>query len=363
MDEEHKLNGGDAERSEYLWDRSGAADPVIQHLERTLEAFRPARFITPPFPNVEPASGFSSWWSSVTSMAWVPRLAAATLLAAAVVFGILLTRSESPSSPAAKTWEVELTSAQPAGGTVQEAARKSRLLVGETLETDSASTASISVAEVGRLDLEPSTRLRLVQSSKGRQRIALDRGTIHAAIWAPPGEFVVDTPSAMAIDLGCMYTLKVDESGGGILRTTLGWVGFRSGGRESFIPAGAAAITRPQLGPGTPYFEDASEDLRKALSQFDASNDPSVRHAAVQTILFEARVHDSLTLWHLLSRADDVDRPAVFDRLAALVPPPEGVTPDGILRRNREMLDAWWNALDLGDIGLWRRFEQSWIGR
>ena len=47
----------------------------------------------------------------------------------------------------------------------------------------------------------------------GLKRIALDRGTIHAYIWAPAGEFVVDTPSAVTVDLGCAYKIKTDESG------------------------------------------------------------------------------------------------------------------------------------------------------
>jgi hypothetical protein len=41
--------------------------------------------------------------------------------------------------------------------------------------------------------------------------LAMDTGnnrrTIHAYIWAPPGEFVVDTPSAVTVDLGCACTL------------------------------------------------------------------------------------------------------------------------------------------------------------
>src|SRR5262249_7657 len=232
MNEKHKPNGERTEPNDYLWDRSGRPDPEIQRLERALETFRPTQLVPPSFPRIEPASRLSSWWSTVV---WVPRFAAATLLAAVLVFGMLLTRSKFPSPPTAKTWEVELTSARPAGASAKDATRKSRLVVGETLETDPTSTATISLAELGRLDLDPSTRPRLLQSAQGRQRLALDRGTIHAAIWAPPGEFVVDTPSAVAIDLGCMYTLQVDDSGGGILRTTLGWVGFRDGGRESFI--------------------------------------------------------------------------------------------------------------------------------
>ena len=195
----------------------------------------------------------------------------------------------------------------------------------------------------------------------GRKHIALDHWTIQATIWAPPGEFVVDTPSAMAVDLGCMYTLHVDESGGGLLRTTLGWVGFRSNGRESFIPAGAAAVTYPRTGPGLPYFENATSTFRAATSEFDSAADPSAqRSIALQAILGEARPHDALTLWHLLPRVNETDRPTVYDRLAALVPPPPGVTRESVLRLDRTALDSWWNALDLGDVSLWRTFEQSW---
>src|SRR5438093_5352438 len=68
----------------------------------------------------------------------------------------------------------------------------------------------------------------------------------------------------------------------------------------------------------------------------------------------------SLTLWHLLSRVSDADRPGVYDRLAALAPPPAGVTREGILRLDRQMLDSWWNSLGFGDVFVWRTFEHNW---
>jgi hypothetical protein len=37
-------------------------------------------------------------------------------------------------------------------------------------------------------------------------------------IWAPPRLFFVDTPSAVAADLGCSYTLEVKDDGAGVLR-------------------------------------------------------------------------------------------------------------------------------------------------
>jgi hypothetical protein len=53
----------------------------------------------------------------------------------------------------------------------------------------------------------------------------------------------------------------------------------------------------------------------------------------------------------------------VFDRLKLLVAPPPGVTREGILRLDRRMLDLWWNQFELGDITLWRHWEQSWSQR
>jgi len=236
-----------------------------------------------------------------------------------------------------------------------------KLGVGQTLVTDSHSKANISIADVGTVNVEPNTRLRLVAGGNGHNRLALDRGTIHAYIWALPGEFTVDTPSAIAVDLGCSYTLEVDDSGAGILRTRLGWVGFKLDGHEAFIPAGAVCRTRPKVGPGTPYFEDASESFREALSKFDfAASTPEERSAELSKILAESRERDALTIWHLLARVGESERGLVYDRLAALVTPPAEVTRDGILRLNQKMLDLWWNQLDLGDVSLWRTWERSW---
>ena len=360
MSEQHKQQAG---HDEYLWQGSGKPDAEIQRLEQALEEFRATSLVPPAFPVIDYAPGRSAWWLAITSNIWVPRFAAAILTLAAFTIALVLSLSESPS-PGGNGWSVELTEAQADSSlTAGKPKRKMQMQVGEAFETDRISKANIAVADIGRLELEPMTRLRLLQSAAGRKRIALDRGTIHVAIWAPPGEFVVDTPSAVAVDLGCMYTLSIEENGNGLLRTTLGWVGFQSNGHESFIPAGAAAATYAESGPGLPFFEDASGLFRSAISRFDSAKEGSAqRTAAQQVILRLARPRDGLTLWHLLSRVSPVDRQAVYERLSALIPPPAGTTREGILRLDRTMLDSWWNALDFGDIGLWRHWERSWTG-
>lgn len=217
-----------------------------------------------------------------------------------------------------------------------------RLSVGEWLETDGRSRARITMAGIGYVEVEPNTRIRLTAAAATEHRLALARGRLHAAIWAPPRLFFVDTPSATAIDLGCVYTLEVDDQGGGLLRVTAGWVALDLKGRESIVPAGAVCLTRPGIGPGTPYFEDASPALRSALFDFDFRI-PSRHHLA--TILSESRARDGLTLWHLLPRVESADRAAVYERLAALAPPPPDVTRTGILSLDGDMLTRWRDEL------------------
>jgi len=349
------------QNDDYLWDRSGEPDPEIQHLETLLGKFRHDS-PTPVFPQIVPERpGAVFPWR----LRLFPALAAAAVgMAAIAAVTFLLHRTQPTSTPIAG-WDVSDVQGTPRIGrkTISEKEGVSHLGIGQTLETDAQSRASLQAEDTGKIEVDPGTRLRLLSMGSGLKRIALDRGTIRAFIWAPPGQFVVDTPSAVTVDLGCAYALQVDDSGAGMVRTSLGWVGFKLQGHESFIPAGAACATRPKVGPGTPYFEDSSAPFRSALARFDFEDTTGQQRAQdVTIILREARNRDALTLWHLLARVDDQHRVLVYDRLSQLVPPPAAVTKEGILRLDRPMLDLWWNQLGFDDISVWRHWERSWAG-
>ena len=220
---------------------------------------------------------------------------------------------------------------------------KGRMAVGETLETDSSSRAKILVAQIGEVDVDPNTRIRLVQTRLTEHRLALDRGRMHAKIWAPPRLFFVDTPSAQAIDLGCEYTLEVDDAGRSLLHVTLGEVALVRNGREVYIPRYGMCQTRPGIGPGTPYFEDASDAFVKALEKFDFEGSGEEAFSAV---LKESRERDTFTLWQLLPGVEGERRVRVLDRMIELVGLPNGITREGILRLDKRMLDEWKDDLD-----------------
>ena len=325
---------------DYLWDRSGKPDPDVARLEETLGRLRSRR----------PAPDFSS---RVIRFPQRPRRLWMRFAAAAAVLIVIASAAWLALFELRPSWEVARLTGSPRIGS-QAVAGVSRLSRGEWLETDAESSARVAVGAIGQVQVDPNTRVRLIETRANLYRMALQRGRIHATIWAPPRLFFVDTPSVKVVDLGCAYTLEVDDAGNGLVRVSVGWVGFEAGGRESFIPAEAACRTWKNRGPGVPYYLDASDALIDALARFEAGHD------GLDGVLAEARKRDALTLWHLLPRVSDADRPRLYDRLAALVPPPEGVSRETTLRLDRKALDLYWDALGLGDTSWWRLWKQPW---
>src|SRR5262245_16277691 len=263
---------------------------------------------------------------------WKPQvvgIAAIVLLATGVA--ILWNYRSRPTPPVGPSWRVARLGGTPKIGSAA-ISNGGQLGVGQWLETDSTSKAEIAVASIGQVQIDPNTRVRLLETQPTEHRLELARGKMSARIWAPPRLFFVDTPSAVAADLGCAYTLEVDDSGASLLRVTFGWVALQLKDRESMVPSGAACKTRPGIGPGTPYFEDTTPEFREALEKFDFDHDGS----SLNVLLNTARPRDSLTVWHLLYRSNEADRGLVYDRLAQLAPPPNGVTREGILKLDKQ---------------------------
>jgi len=281
--------------------------------------------------------------SGVTWM-WQSRVAAAAVLllvASAGVFWIF----KSSRTPHGPSWLVKRLEGAPKIGSEQ-ISSNGRLAIGDWLETDGNSRAQIDVASIGNVDVEENSRVRLLQTKDDEHRLELVRGKMSARIWAPPRLFFVDTPSAVAADYGCAYTLEVDDQGGSRLHVTSGWVALETKDRESMVPAGASCETRPGVGPGTAYFADAAPGFREALTKIDFDPDARVRSAALTAMLDQARPRDTLTLWYLFRRSDGADRERLYDKLASFVPPPQGVTREGALRFDEPMMSQWLEVLE-----------------
>jgi FecR-like protein/putative zinc finger protein len=283
--------------------------------------------------------------SSITWM-WQSKVAAAAVLLLVASAGVFWIYKSSPGTQSSKpSWLVKRLDGAPRIGSEQ-ISNNGRLAIGEWLETDGSSRAQIDVASIGNVDIEENSRVRLLQTRADEHRLELVRGKMSARIWAPPRLFFVDTPSAVAADYGCAYTLEVDDQGGSVLHVTSGWVALETKDRESMVPAGASCETRPGVGPGTAYFADAAPGFREALTRIDFDPDAAVRSAALTAMLDQARPRDTLTLWYLFRRSDGADRERLYDKLASFVPPPPGVTREGMLQFDEKMMAQWEDVLE-----------------
>jgi len=343
MNDQEKF--GAPQGPDYLWDRSGPADPEVQRLETLLASYRMAE--RPGWPTLAGVARVGNEPRELSVRAW--RFGFAMAACAVIVLVLFAYRAYNTASTG---WQFVAEAGHPdVGG---RSMKSGVLHVGQSLETTAGERVRIQVASIGEVEVRDQSQVQLVESREGRQRLAMKFGTMHARIYAPPAVFVVDTPAARAVDLGCEYTLSVDKSGNGHLSVDLGWVQLEYSDGQSLVPRGMVA----EIASGgllTPaYYPDATPDFRAALIRWSLVNNLSDAERAqlLDTILKAARLRDSLTLVNLFRRANsDSERARIFDRLNQLVPAPPEVKREDVISGVHNAVNPWWDeiyrALDL----------------
>ena len=194
----------EAVSGDYLWDGSGEPDPEIQRLETALRPLRGTRPAPEPAPR-RPRPGFSAGgWGALAA-------AAAVLLALAAVVDAdthARGRADRARGLGARLARGRVLAAGARGAgdparrrRVDRHPREPRAALDRRDRRGAAGAGPRGSGGWTRASARIASRSRAASCTP--------------SIWAPPGQFLVDTPSAMAVDLGCSYTLEVD---GGRLR-------------------------------------------------------------------------------------------------------------------------------------------------
>jgi hypothetical protein len=335
-----------ANNDDYLWNSSAHQDPEVRRIE---DALRPLRI-------TQPAISFDK-----VLVRRPPRgLWAAAAAIALLAGGYTVARAR------VEPWNVRALSGSATVASARvdaNAGIEARIDEGEWLETDAQSRAQMNVGGIGRAEFGPGSRVQVVRAGVREHRLALARGTMHARIWAPPRFFLVQTASALAVDLGCVYTLTMDSAGFGELSVQSGQVELVEGTRRAFVPAGNVVSVRPSLGPGLPIPERSPPAFREAVLQLerDIGNEIDVAR-----VLDRSTPDETITLWHLLQRVEPSQRGAVLDRLIMLAgSAPEGVSPEAAMALDARALTAWRELLDnrwnTETVAWWKRaWRKTW---
>ncbi|MEA2237978.1 MAG: hypothetical protein QOC81_2702 [Thermoanaerobaculia bacterium] len=299
---------------DYLWNGRGDPDDEVQKLEALLGRYRSAAPI-PDFRRVVVLRRRRRW----------PLAVAAAAIIAIVISTAFLLRLRAGEWKATRIAGLSSLPDRP-------------LRAGDVLHTDSTSRIRLESRNVGIIEVDGRSTVRLVESRKGRQRIALDVGMIHARTTSPPGVFVVDTPRAQAIDLGCEYTLSIAPGGGGELHVTSGWVDLTHGWEQSLVPQGGSARIGSDGQITVPVFDDADPRFRAAVRDFAQAHD-------LTTILALARRRDAYTLLNLFRLTTPDESTRLYDRLNELVPAPLPVRREAVRNWRPETTELWWRPV------------------
>jgi ferric-dicitrate binding protein FerR (iron transport regulator) len=314
--------------TDYLFDKSGE-DPQVAELEGLLRVYAHRAPLREPAALGEPAP----------RRRWRAAAAASGLVALAIVLVVLWrgNASDACRDGGGFAFTVEGGPARCGGGVIA----RGSLPVGAWLETSSGAIADVRVADIGKLTVYGDSRVRLVGTGAAGHHMELARGKLAARVTAPPRLFVIDTPVAAAVDLGCAYELAVDDDGRTTLRVTSGVVSLEGHGRLAYAPMGTEVLAVPGRGPGTPVAIAAPAALRDAVARFDAGD-----ASALAGIVERAQLPDVFTLWNLLSRTTGDARATVVTRLDQLSHLPDGVRAEDVRAGDPAALERWRDALD-----------------
>lgn len=215
--------------SDYLFDGEGTPDPEIEQLERVLAPL-----------------AYSGAAPDVAPRRRTPYvIIAATVVAAAGV--VLLWPGKKPP-PAKAGWTLTVLRGT---ATIDRhvVVTSEPLAPGEWLETG-AGRARLDVPGIGTVELGPGSRARVIASSPLLHEVELSSGKLSARVAAPPRHFAVTLPHARVVDLGCAFTIELDEEGRGKLVVTEGAVSI---GAPDVTVSSGEACELDEHGHGPPH--------------------------------------------------------------------------------------------------------------
>lgn len=241
----------------------------------------------------------------------------------------------------APSWKVYKLSGNPKLNS-QTIAEPEDLNGGDILTTDQNSQARIEFFDEGEIIVKPDSRLI---KRNDDYEFELAYGSVGVNKFNARKFFAVFTPSVTIKDyyMGGEYELVVGKDGNVEVKNIEGWLILQKGVQEVILPQMYYCRAFNDRGIGVPVRMNAGELLKKAVFEFNMSGQPE---EAFTAIILNSGKSDAVTLWHLIQKTEASRRAAVFDKLVQLAPLPEGVTREGILSLDKNMLQKWLNEIE-----------------
>ncbi|MBS1516538.1 MAG: FecR domain-containing protein [Bacteroidetes bacterium] len=212
---------------------------------------------------------------------------------------------------------------------------------GQWITTDSNSRAELIIADIGKVTIEPGSKVVFVTGNDSLKKIMVEYGMINTETKNVNNmPFKVEIPSAVAENKDGSYTVKIDKKGDGMIIVKSGKLDVQSNIRDAIIPAGNIVMTKNGVGVGTPFNENASKGFKNALFDFDFGN---CSDNCVRVLLDNAQMTDAVSLVNILNgkKLGASEKNEIYNKVVKFIPPPEEIRKDSIAHFNEKELEVW----------------------
>jgi hypothetical protein len=213
----------------------------------------------------------------------------------------------------------------------------------ESMVTDSYSKAVINVPKTGRIEVDPNSFLILLKAKDNGNRIKFLKGSIRVINSNLLPYLTIEIENFLIYDRGGTFEITIDDNSYTNLTVEYGYLEIEQKGRKFFVDEGYTCQIRPKTHPGVPFRVDAPDEFKSEIRKLDYEGGGD---ESVQKIVSIATESDMLTLLGLIPKSSESIRPIIFNKIYAYYPPPPGVTLEGIVKLDPDMLEKWWFEIE-----------------
>ncbi len=207
---------------------------------------------------------------------------------------------------------------------------------GDAVETNPNSSAEITIPEIGKIEVYPST---IISKMGAKNTAKLKSGSIKIDFKNARSSFKILLPVGIIEDyyLGSSYSVEFNREGYAVISVKDGWLSATYRDVEMILAEEFSVEYKSSLGFGIPYHKSASEELIDMFGQVTFNNNEN----SVNSILNMATQKDALSLWNLLQRVKTSSKQNIYDKLYELIPHPDEISPSDMLRLDKDKLLLW----------------------
>jgi len=209
-----------------------------------------------------------------------------------------------------------------------------------TVLTTVDSYASISVPGFGEINLDP---LSSLQRLKEKNSIRLHTGTIRTVFSNEDESFKLEVPSATITDysLGYLYVVELNSLGDTKLYVNKGWLKVSGSNNTIIVGPDYMVEIRKDRGCSLPYYYSVAPEIIDHINNISFQ----AMESSIIPLLEYSGLREALTLWNLFKTSGRAVREVIYNKLNSIVPHPENISKNDLLRLDEEKLMEWFKEI------------------